>query len=82
MTLFNEYEAMNEAAGTLADEVEAALAPIVLKAQQEGYPLRQVECVLNMTVSTLIGPMVLRAAMAKRRAEREAHDAHRSSTTT
>lgn len=76
MTLFNEYEAMNEAGGDLADAAEGLLGPLIAKVQDHGYPLRQVETILHASVSSMIAARVVRAAMQKRKAKREAYDAH------
>lgn len=81
MTLFNEYEAMTEQAQMVCRRVEQALIPLIADMQEAGASLREVEYLIHTTVAAEIAVRILRQACEKRKAEREAFNAHRPSGT-
>lgn len=72
-TLFNEYEAQNEDANKLEEEIEAAIHPIIMKYWKSGFTFREILAVIQITISTMVSIMILSNAadmMKKQRMEK------------
>jgi len=69
-TLFNEYEAQNEDGYNLAQEIEMAIHPVIVKYWKSGFPFREIYSIICLTISTVISELILRNAMDMRKKER------------
>ena len=69
--LFNDYEASTAEGNALSEKIEKALRPIFLDAQQTGASMRDVCNIGTQSVTILVAEMVLKAALTRRKAERE-----------
>ena len=70
MTLYNEYEALNEAGQSSADQIERALKPLIANVVVNEIPLREMEGVLHSTAGQMIAERVLLRASTTRTARR------------
>ena len=68
--LFNEYEAFTPEGNELSDRAESFLRPLLIEYCGSGVSMRDAEYILHSTVSAITAEIVLKSAVAKRKAER------------
>lgn len=68
--LFNEYEAMNDKAYELSDDIGKYIREIVDQSRFTDYSIRDIEQVIHNSVSATMAETLLRRAMEKRKSER------------
>jgi len=69
-SLFNEYEAMNDAGKSFADKIETAITPII---QEFGmtYSHRELLSIITVVAVNIISEKTLRYAAALRKLQKE-----------
>lgn len=69
LTLFNEYEAMNELGIDIGTEIHAAINPIFKKHSAAGVSLRDIGIIATMEVTASMSEEVLVNAIGRRKKE-------------
>ena len=69
-SFFNEYEAFNQEANDLCNEIGNIISPIIHKYYMNGFPLREIGTVIHSEISLIISEKILRYAMQKVKEER------------